>query len=142
VEVARPGDDLGRNPAAGKLIRTLTPSTGTAIATTNPGVAFSPDGGRIACEILQRSGATAISVFDTESGKEVLTLTPPRRPFGAGSMPLVNGSGLTFSPDGHRLLLYTRASITTAEIDGKPLDVTGLHLHTWDATPLPEPKQP
>jgi hypothetical protein len=103
-------------------------------------MAFSPDGRRIACEIQQRSGATAISVFDTESGKEVLTLTPPRRPLNEG-IALVNGSGLTFSPDGHRLLLFNRTSRTSAEIDGKQVEVTALRVHTWDATPLPEPKQ-
>jgi serine/threonine protein kinase/WD40 repeat protein len=130
--------------ATGKLIRTLNPSTrGGSIAGNDPRIAFSPDGGRIACEILQRSGGGAISVLDTESGKEVLSLPLPfgfvdRPGFWRGE---VNGARLTFSPDGHRLLLFRQAD-TSADIDGKRASAIALRVHMWDATPLPDAKQP
>jgi hypothetical protein len=126
--------------ATGKLIRTLTPPTRGGLAPANPRFAFSPDGRRIACEVQQRSGATAISVLDTESGKEVLSLTSPR-PFSFSiATEQVNGARLTFSPDGHRLLLFSRATRGTGGPEVK-WEIF-LSVHTWDATPRPEPKQP
>jgi WD40 repeat protein len=127
--------------ATGKLVRTLNTSTRGSSATNNPRIAFSPDGRRIACDVQPRSGRGAISVLDTESGKEVLSVTPP---VGfAGGIPgggEVNSARLTFSPDGHRLLLFRRNTDTISEVDGK--SATALRLYTLDATPLPEPKQP
>src|SRR4029450_4744827 len=62
-----PGSMALLDAATGKLIRSLNTSTrGGSIAPINPRIAFSPDGRRIACEILQRSGRGAISVLDTE----------------------------------------------------------------------------
>jgi serine/threonine protein kinase/WD40 repeat protein len=129
--------------ATGKLVRTLNTSTRGSSAPNNPRIAFSPDGRRIACDLQHRSGGNAISVLDTESGKEVLSLS---RSFGmASGIPIggeVNGARLTFSPDGHRLLLFRRPPDRSTEIDGKQVRVVALRVHTWDATPLPEPKQP
>jgi serine/threonine protein kinase/WD40 repeat protein len=137
--------------ATGKLVRTLSTSTRSSIAPNNPTITFSPDGRRIACEVQQRSGGSAISVLDTESGKEMLSLTPPRA-FAGGMTPPgfvggslagreVSGARLTFSPDGNRLLLFRRIS-TGAGIEGTRRPATALRVLTWDATPRPEPKQP
>jgi serine/threonine protein kinase/WD40 repeat protein len=130
--------------ATGKLIRTLTPPTRSSVSSTSARAAFSPNGRRIACEIPLRSGGTVISVLDTESGQEVLSLTPPPAgvPTFFGSVELINGTGLTFSSDGHRLLLFRRTRMIAAEIDGKLVPATALRVFTWDATPRPEPKQP
>jgi WD40 repeat protein len=127
--------------ATGNLIRTLNTSTRSLSVPSNPSIAFSPDGRRIACEVQQRSGGSAISVLDTESGKEVLSLTPPpgfrsATAFGGD----INGARLTFSPDGHRLLLFSRVMGMSAE-DRRRVPGTALRVHAWDATPLPEPKQ-
>jgi serine/threonine protein kinase/WD40 repeat protein len=121
--------------ATGKLVRTLNTSTRSSSVPLTPRIAFSPDGRRIACEIRQRSGGGAISVLDTESGQEVLSLSLPPG-FALGS-PLeeVSGARLTFSPDGHRLLLFRRVQNVSAEIDGKLVPATALRVHTWDATP-------
>jgi hypothetical protein len=78
---------------------------------------------------------SAISVLDTESGKEVLSLTPP--PGFANNLWEIDGARLTFSPDGHRLLLFGRVIGTSAEVRGR-LPFNALRVHTWDATPRPE----
>jgi len=131
--------------ATGKLVRILNPSSRGSIALNNPRIAFSPDGRRIACEMRQPSGGSAISLLDTENGKEVLSLTPPlaftvgRTPPGfVGGSPIgVNGARLTFSPDGNRLLLFGRVMGTSAE-ERRRVPGAALRVHTWDATPLPE----
>jgi serine/threonine protein kinase/WD40 repeat protein len=132
--------------ATGKLIRTLTPPTRSSFSSAFASAAFTPDGRRIAYEIQRRSGGTMISVLDTESGQEVLSLALPILPGGSSferSRGMINCTGLTFSPDGHRLLLFRRALGTIrAEIDGKTVPAAALRMHTWDATPRPEAKQP
>jgi serine/threonine protein kinase/WD40 repeat protein len=129
--------------ATGKLVRTLTPSTrGTAGGApfTPPRIAFSLDGRRVACEIRLRTGS-AISVLDTDSGKEVLSLPVPSLFFAQNPFRnRVPGASLTFSPDGHRLLLFARGTDGSFGPEGK--QATYLRVKTWDATPLPEPKQP
>jgi WD40 repeat protein len=77
------------------------------------GVAFSPDGQRLAS--IDNSGE--IKLWDLRNRQEVLTLTTPSAAMAA----------LQFSGDGHRLFLVA------FELSGKP----GYTLHTWDATPLP-----
>jgi serine/threonine protein kinase len=131
--------------ATGKLIRTLTPPTRSSFASTSASAAFTPDGRRIAYEIQRRSGGTTISVLDTESGQEVLSLALPILPGGSPferSGAMIDGTGLTFSRDGHRLLLFRRARQVSLEIGGKRVPATALRVHTWDATPRPEAKQP
>ena len=115
------------------------------MSSTFASAAFSPDGRRIAYEIYMRSGGNVISVLDTESGQEVLSLTPSILPGGSAfgrSFGLINGTGLTFSPDGNRLLLFRRSQRVPLEIDGKTVPATALRVFTWDATPRPEPMQP
>jgi len=61
-------------------------------------IAFSPDGGRVAAQPLKEWGYHApVVVWDATTGKEVATLP------GRGN----GGKGLTFGPDGKRLLLQS-----------------------------------
>jgi hypothetical protein len=78
-------------------------------------MAFSPDGKRIATAELRGSSASAIKLWDAATGRELLSLKndqmrPPQVPH------------LSFSPDGHRLMLQTRDSQGAS----------------WDATPRVE----
>ena len=69
------------------------------------GLTFSPDGRRL----FTAGQDNTIKVWDTASGKELLTLSSPGGPW----------PRLAMSPDGHRL--------ASADIQG--------HLKLWDATP-------
>jgi hypothetical protein len=131
--------------ATGQLIRTLNPST-RGIVTIQPRMAFSSDGRRIALGIRHRQGYV-ISVLDTDSGKEVLSLpvTSPATGGFFGQEPGLNrvlGGSLTFSPDGHRLLIFARGTTPPGAKGATGMQESYLRVRTWDATPLPEPKQP
>ena len=88
--------------ATGLVLRTLVGHTAEVV-----GIAFSPDGRRIATASFDRT----IKLWDTATGSEVFTL----RGHTAGLLVLA------FSPDGRRIV--SGAIDTTARV--------------WDATPLP-----
>jgi Tol biopolymer transport system component len=123
----------------GKLVKTLdVPSRGGFIP---PGAtpAFSPDGRRIAVVVRLRQrgvAASTVTVLDTDSGKELLPLPLPGRNSGPSVGPV------RFSPDGHRLLHFALEATTSREPGGATVKKSSVRVTTWDATPLPEPKQP
>jgi hypothetical protein len=78
-------------------------------------MAFSPDGKRLATADLRPGVKTAIKVWDAATGRELLSLKSDAM----GGQQLPN---LSFSPDGHRLLLQRPNG------EGP----------SWDATPRPE----
>jgi WD40 repeat protein len=82
------------------------------------GVAFSPDGQRIAAGTNTQGGDQIIKLWDTATGEEVLTL---KHQAGAGAYPW------GFSLDGNRLFALNRYYRRSE---------TGLKV--WDATPRPE----
>jgi WD40 repeat protein/tRNA A-37 threonylcarbamoyl transferase component Bud32 len=103
-------------------------------------LAFSPDGRRIACIVSGRFGRQwTVNVLDTESGKELLSLPIPADfVSGAGG-----GEEMRFTPDGHRLIYFKSATEFPGGAGGAPPVMKSyLRVHTWDATPLPEPKKP
>jgi WD40 repeat protein len=73
------------------------------------GIAFSPDGKRLASACGSPSESRELKIWDALTGDELLTLEK------------VGFSGMAFSPDGHRLF--------SAGSEG---------LSLFDATPLPE----
>jgi WD40 repeat protein len=96
-----PNDVRVIDAANGRVLFTLVGHTGAVF-----GVAFSPDGRRIATASVDRT----VKVWDFETGQEVLTL----RDHTAGVL------CVAFSPDGHRLV--------SGSIDNT--------ARIWDATPL------
>jgi WD40 repeat protein len=88
--------------ATGEVLHTLIGHTSDLV-----GIAFSPDGSRIATASFDRT----VKLWDTLTGREVFTL----RGHTAGLL------ALAFSPDGHR--------IVSGSID--------FTARVWDATPLP-----
>jgi tetratricopeptide (TPR) repeat protein len=88
--------------ATGEVLQTLIGHTDDLV-----GIAFSPDGSRIATASFDRT----VKLWDTLTGREVFTL----RGHTAGLL------ALAFSPDGHRI------------VSGS-IDYTA---RVWDATPLP-----
>ena len=100
--------------ATGKLLFRLEPHANAVM----PQVVFSPDGRRIAMgeglHLLARGESASITLWDAATGRELLSLKHPQI-----------GGSLSFSPDGHRLLLQNRV--------GQDL--------TWDATPREAAKQ-
>jgi serine/threonine protein kinase/WD40 repeat protein len=137
--------------ANGKLVKTVTlsPRAGTVGFRNRAGqfgapfgqnftIAFSPDGRRIAFQSTMRTGALTVSILDADSGKELLSL-PTRstgRPY---------DQSLAFSSDGHLLRRFDSDMLQSGAPDpdtGRPLLTTRVVVTTWDATPLPEPKQP
>jgi serine/threonine protein kinase/WD40 repeat protein len=135
--------------ATGKLVKTLDAPNRGGILSPDAALAFSPDGRRLACVVMQRMGpAATVIVLDSESGKELLSLPTLAR---GGT----RGGSLHFSPDGHRLLYFDRQlySDRLPDFGSEPVFAgpsgalpTGtkscVRVTTWDATPLPEPKQP
>jgi WD40 repeat protein len=121
--------------ATGKLVQTLK-AAGRGALGPMPRIAFSPDGRRLACEFGLRLMASGISVLDTETGKELLslpmtaTLTSPSRTPG--------GASLTFTSDGHQLLSFQTVPSVRTTPDGKTVRESALQVTTWDATPRPE----
>src|SRR5205814_247945 len=104
------------------------------------GVAFSPDGKRLASVVTQPD--RKIWVWDVQTGREIYTIKG-------------GGYGITFSPDGKRLAsggmiwdaetgeellaLKFRGYGTAFSADGHLLvSVNGGQAKIWDATPLPE----
>jgi WD40 repeat protein len=75
------------------------------------GVAFSPDGHRLA----SASGDQTVKLWNTATGQEVLTL----------SFDAVMVSGVAFSPDGRRLAASYSRDFSRGEVkvwDGSPLE--------------------
>jgi WD40 repeat protein len=120
----------------GKPVITLKASaTGRFLRTSAP-AAFSPDGRRLVCHVPTRSGADVLSVLDTGSGKELLTLPLPGRANGLGFAPLA------FSADGYRLHRFTTERKLEGSFgQGRPAWQESILVTTWDATPRPEPKE-
>lgn len=82
--------------------------------------AFSPDGKRIATVAVRRP-KWEVKLWDAASGRELLSLQlSPRAD--QPRLPALLSPSLSFSPDGHRLTLYSR----------------GRALATWNATPRDE----
>jgi len=132
----RPGAKIHLFDATtGKRVQTLDASSrgGSLAFGPNRGLAFSPDGKRIACVIQSRNGrVSTVNVVDTESGRVMLSLQPP-------ADLLLGGGALRFSSDGHRLTHFGSA----IELTGRPPEVVAksqIQLTTWDATPRPESK--
>jgi Tol biopolymer transport system component len=107
-----------------------------------PYVAYSPDGKRIAGYVPARTtGDTPVlKVWDAQSGKEVLAIRlPPNEN-------MLGMKRLTFSGDGHRLLLaeYGNGSPRSREPGSPPASTRAVLLTTWGATPVPprEPRTP
>jgi WD40 repeat protein len=121
--------------ATGKHVKMLdAPSRGGFIAPTDA-LAFSPDGRRLACVVRQGVGlVSTVSVLATDSGKELLSLP-------LSTSPSLSGEPLCFSPDGHRLLHFG-PDITRSTRPGEAVMKFFVGVTTWDATPLPERKQP
>jgi serine/threonine protein kinase/WD40 repeat protein len=136
--------------ATGKLAKTLDASNrGGRIPVSFRGgsLAFSPDGRRIACLVTGRSGqSSTVNVIDTESGKELLSLSYPGGVFQPGPAGIAqrsqSGESLRFTPDGHKLLSFASSMGIPFSTDAPPWLSSHLRVMTWDATPRPEPKQP
>jgi eukaryotic-like serine/threonine-protein kinase len=105
-----------------------------------PQLAWSPDNKRIAALVspLSLNAPPVIKVWDSESGKEVLTLWPTIK--GSIRMP----KALAFSSDGHRLQFTELVDLRQDTEGGGFTQVRTLLTTTWDATPVleREPKQP
>jgi WD40 repeat protein len=95
------------------------------------GVAFSPDGRRVAGYLSAAAPGVEplVKVWDAASGKDLLTFRP-----GTGGDPLMRlregRKGLAFTADGHRLV-----SCATSSTRARPLNEHRLVVTTWDATP-------
>ncbi len=86
------------------------------------GLAFSPDGRRLASLASFPMQVAEVKLWDLAGGRELLTLKPPGVDL-VGSNGLGN-SGFAFSPDGHRLSYLPGGPRREAEVQ------------VWDATPL------
>jgi WD40 repeat protein len=106
----------------GKVLHRLQGRSGTIGM-----VSFSPDGKRIA-SATHRSGGQGgeIGLWDAATGRELLSLKANLSGSGPGGRR--GRYRLSFSPDGHRLILSTGAGLGPFS---QPDQV-------WDATPLPE----
>jgi len=104
------------------------------------GPVFSPDGRRVAG--ITFSGPTAvIKVWDTESGKDLLTLPAPplaRGPLGR----VISAIHLAFTPDKNRLVAVVTNGRPRFGPAGDAQTVSPITVTTYDATPRPEAKQP
>jgi WD40 repeat protein len=102
---------------------------------TSMGPVFSPDGRRVAGVARTRQSGV-IKVWDTESGKDLLTI--PLAPMSA-TVPLRgNLYHLAFTPENHKLVAVT----TQAYRGGGPAfgdPSAPIRVTTYDATPRPEP---
>jgi WD40 repeat protein len=103
------------------------------------GPVFSPDGRRVAGITFSRQTAV-IKVWDTESGKDLLSLPAPAE--STGRTLLSSAIHLAFTPDNNRLVaVRTNGRLLSGSANDAqatpPITVT-----TYDATPRPEAKQP
>lgn len=81
---------------------------------------FSPDGNRIATLTRTKDKTSAVRLWDTETGRELLTIPTQHDLQATPALGFAPRPQLHFSPDGHRLTL-------TAEAQGV--------VRIWDATP-------
>jgi serine/threonine protein kinase/WD40 repeat protein len=130
--------------ATGKLAKSFDVSNrgGRLLASfRGTSLAFSPDGRRIACIVSGRFGQQwTVNVLDTESGKELLSLPIPAD---VASGPGGGREEMRFTPDGHRLIYFRPETEFPGGAGGAPPVMRSyLRVHTWDATPRPDPKQP
>jgi eukaryotic-like serine/threonine-protein kinase len=103
-------------------------------------ISFSPDGKRLAGFLSSTDTLRErqIKVWDSISGKELLTLqTPSGRSNGNSfsGMPCI-----AFTEDGHRLIACELANESRSSDRGFGLRNTTLVITTWDATPRHDPK--
>jgi WD40 repeat protein len=126
------------DPVSGIVLLTLTEREGGSRGFLNhvSAVAFSPDGGRI----VTARGDT-VKVWDAREGHELLSFRNPAHAPVAGFLPddfLQEADpvgAVRFSPDGTRLIVVTRAGVTT-EFDSAPLDPS---TRPRDSAPPPRP---
>jgi WD40 repeat protein len=90
------------------------------------GLAFSPDGTRLASLASFPMQVAEVKLWDLAGGREMLTLSTKGIDL-VGSNSLRN-SGFAFSADGHRLSYLPGGSRREAEVQ------------VWDATPMEEPR--
>jgi WD40 repeat protein len=130
--------------ATGKLAKALDVSSrGGRMPPSFQGgcLAFSPDGRRIACVVGGRFGQQpTVNVLDTETGKELLSLPLPAG--GAAPGRPASGRTMLFTPDGHRLLHFAPAIEFSFPAETPLVRKSCLRVHSWDATPRPEAKEP
>jgi WD40 repeat protein len=123
------------NAATGKPLVTMEqPLAGDGGSGRVPCVACSPDGSRVAAYLspVLAGAPPVVKVWDSVSGKELLTLRPD--PAGGGS----GARHLTFTGDGRRLLLTELVNAPPQSLGGSTFRSFGrsLRLTTWDATPV------
>jgi serine/threonine protein kinase/WD40 repeat protein len=130
----------------GKVVSTLAMPPRGLVGGLHMAATFSPDGRRIACEHVQRNGRSVVSVLDADSSKELLTLpVTPLNQRTRGALTDISGvARLVFTPDGRRLLRFETTPLPgeTGPDGARSPSQTVVRVTTWDATPLPEPKQP
>jgi serine/threonine protein kinase/WD40 repeat protein len=125
----------------GKCLKTLDRPHATEPGLFGPPhLAWSPDNKRIAALVspLSANAAPVVKVWDSDSGKEVLTLRPTVQ--GNVRMP----KSLIFSEGGRRLLFTELVDLRQDQANGGFTQVRTLLTTTWDASPVPErgAKQP
>lgn len=86
-------------------------------------VAFSPDGTQLAAYSALLPCSAEVSLWDVATGRQLLVLK--------GHAGESAEDGIAFSPSGNQI-------VSTASLRGR----SAIEVKTWDATPLPETRQP
>jgi WD40 repeat protein len=89
------------------------------------GMAFSPDGTRLATIGISASQQAVFKLWDTVTGRETFS----------AALPPSIVTAVAFSPDGHRLAAAIQAIDITAALTGRQIPSD---IHIWDATPVAE----